>query len=143
MMTPLPTLYLGFSWGSMLRFAPIRFTSGGTFKLCFCDSALLPAGRTCRSVEDYAVEVGTVHASGVSCLIGKPELQRASCMPMYHGGLRCYRDRTAPNLVPPPLAPMSAGQAGNDEFMAALQTYCLYQPEEVGCQAVSGFQSAD
>jgi len=143
MMTPLPALDLGFSWGAMLRFAPIRFTSGGTFKLCFCDSALLPSGRTCRSVEDYAVEVGTVHASGVSCLIGKPELQRASCASQFHGGLRCYRDRDAPDPQPPVLAPLSAGGAESGEYMEALQTYCMYQPEEVGCQMVSGFQSAE
>jgi len=142
-MTPLPALDLGFSWGAMLRFAPIRFTSGGTFKLCFCDSALLLAGRTCRGVEDYAVEVGTVHASGVSCLIGKPELQRASCAGQYHGGLRCYRDRDAPNPQPPALVPISGGGAESGEYMEALQTYCMYQPEEVGCQMVSGFQSAE
>jgi hypothetical protein len=139
-MTPLPTMDLGFSWGSMLRFAPIRFTSGGTFKLCFCDSAL---GATCRSVADYAVEVGTVHASGVSCLIGKKELQRATCVEQYHGGLRCYRDRAAPEPTAPALSPLSAGEVPGDEYMEALQTYCLYQPEEVGCQIVSGFQSTN
>jgi len=142
--TPLPTMDLGFSWDKMLRFAPIRFTSGGTFKLCFCDSALLAPGTTCRSVENYAVEVGTVHASGVSCLIGKPELQRASCVPQFHGGLRCYRDLAeAPAPVAPALQPVSAGRQPGDEFMAALQTYCLYQPEEAGCQLVSGFQSTE
>lgn len=108
-MTALPALDIGFSWDKMLRFAPIRFTSGGTFKLCFCDSALLTAGRQCRSVEDYAVEVGTVHASGVSCLIGKRELQRADCVAQYHGGLRCYRDRSAPAPAPPALAPLGQG----------------------------------
>merc|ERR1719231_377227 len=30
----------GFSWGDLLRFKPVQFKSGGTFKLCFCDSSL-------------------------------------------------------------------------------------------------------
>jgi hypothetical protein len=36
----------GFSWANMLRFKGITFKSGGTFKLCFCDSTLVPACKT-------------------------------------------------------------------------------------------------
>jgi hypothetical protein len=143
--TPLPIVDLGFSWGSLLRFGPIRFTSGGTFKLCFCDSALpLPHGKECRSVADYSVEVGTVHASGVSCLIAKPELQRAACVEQHLGGLRCYRDREAAEPPLPVFFPTVFGTPGGDEILKAFSTYCLYQPEEAakhtGCDAVSRFQ---
>ena len=44
------------------------------YKLCFCDASLV--GGKCESEADYSVEVGTIHASGVSCLIQRPELQR-------------------------------------------------------------------
>jgi hypothetical protein len=139
--TLLPPLDLGFSWSAMLRFTPVRFTSGGTFKLCFCDSTLLPAGTQCAAPADFMIEVGTVHASGLSCLIGKPELQRASCVTQYHGGLRCYQTGTAPTPAFPKLpAPAGGGGAAADEYTAALTSYCLYQPEEVGCEAVAGFQ---
>jgi len=139
--TLLPALDLGFSWPAMLRFAPVRFKSGGTFKLCFCDSTLLPAGKQCATPADFLIEAGTVHASGLSCLIGKPELQRAACVPQYHGGLRCYQAGTAPTPAFPKLQVPAPGGAAADEYEAALSTYCLYQPEEVGCQAVAGFQS--
>ena len=82
-----------------------------------------------------------MHASGLSCLIGKPELQRAACVPQYHGGLRCYQAGTAPTPAFPKLQVPAPGGAAADEYEAALSTYCLYQPEEVGCQAVAGFQS--
>merc|ERR1719387_2509829 len=137
-MQSLPVLDIGFSWERMLRFGPIKFASGGTFKLCFCDSAL--AG-SCGSVADYAVEVGTVHASGVSCLLGKPELRRASCTPQFHGGLRCYKSIDAPAPKPPVLLAKALEMKDGDKLLEELSTYCLYQPEEVGCQVVSGYQS--
>merc|ERR1711988_2582 len=90
----------GFSWNAMLRFKPLQFKSGGTFKLCFCDSSLLKPGSACQTERDYKIEVGTIHASGVSCLIALPQLQRVSCATQYHGGLRCYRHMDA--LEPPP-----------------------------------------
>jgi hypothetical protein len=140
--TLLPPLDLGFSWSAMLRFTPVRFTSGGTFKLCFCDATLLAAGKQCKSAADFMIEVGTVHASGLSCLIGKPELQRASCVSQYHGGLRCYQTGVAPTPSFPKLTTGSADgdSSAEEEYKAALSTYCLYQPEEVGCEAVAGFQ---
>merc|ERR1719281_2155426 len=79
----------GFSWGALMRFKPVQFKSGGTFKLCFCDASLTKDG-ACMVEKDYKIEVGTIHASGVSCLIKDPKLQRVSCTPQAHGGLRCY-----------------------------------------------------
>jgi hypothetical protein len=90
----------GYSWEKMLRFKDLKFASGGTFKLCFCDSAIV--GRPCKSEKDYSVEIGTIHASGVSCLIAKKELQRVNCLPTKHGSsLRCYQHGEAPNPTPP------------------------------------------
>merc|ERR1719191_2251144 len=75
----MPAVDLGFSWEEMLRFKDIQFKSGGTFKLCFCDSSLLPGvGRVCATERDYTIEVGMIHSSGVSCLISNPQLQRVS-----------------------------------------------------------------
>ncbi len=48
---------LGFSHGQLLRFFPVTFSSGGTFKLCFCDSELLADGKTCMQKQDFSVEV--------------------------------------------------------------------------------------
>merc|ERR1719247_2099243 len=82
----------GYSFDKMLRFKDIQFKSGGTFKLCFCDSSLITG--PCKTEADYSVQVGTIHSSGVQCLISKPELQRASCVPTYFGdgsSLRCYK----------------------------------------------------
>jgi hypothetical protein len=90
------------STGDVLHYTGVSFESGGTFKLCFCDSYRWPSGLSCNKNEDFSIEVGTVHSSGVSCLVAQPELQKASCvphMPMSSGdasGLRCYKDYDAP-----------------------------------------------
>merc|ERR1712216_917706 len=78
----------------------VQFKSGGTFKLCFCDASLTKDG-VCMTEKDYKIEVGTIHASGVSCLIADPKLQRVSCTPQAHGGLRCYEHMDAPMPVAP------------------------------------------
>jgi hypothetical protein len=126
---------LGYSWNQMLRFKGVTFKSGGTFKLCFCDSSLLGGSSACRSEADYSVEVGTIHASGVSCLIAKPELQRVSCVDQYWGSsLRCYRQYTEPPRPTPPAygaitdpsaADEGAGGAGADQT-----TRCAMMSEE-------------
>jgi hypothetical protein len=77
----------GFSWDQMLRFKGLQFSSGGRFKLCFCDSEI---HSSCNKAADYGVEVGEVHVSGVSCLVANPRLQRVACATQFHGGLRCY-----------------------------------------------------
>jgi hypothetical protein len=101
----LPPVDLGYSWKQILRFKDLTFTTGGTFKLCFCDSTLLGGAATpCLTKKDYSVEVGKVHSSGVSCLLSQPKLQRAVCEEMKHGDspkpLRCYSGK-APMLTPP------------------------------------------
>jgi hypothetical protein len=87
----------------VLHYTGVSFESGGTFKLCFCDSYRWPAGLPCNKIEDFGVEVGTIHSSGVSCLVAQPELQKASCVPHMPTwptgeatGLRCYKDMDAP-----------------------------------------------
>jgi hypothetical protein len=136
----LPVYDAGFSWGNMLRFKPIQFSSGGEFKLCFCDSTLVPGGR-CAKASDYAIEVGSVHASGVSCLVQKPELQRVACAEQFHQGLRCYAHGDAPTPEPPRVDE-TALPTGDTVTDIDLATLCMYQPEEAACQTVSGFQSA-
>mmetsp|Transcript_59912 Transcript_59912/g.160401 ORF Transcript_59912/g.160401 Transcript_59912/m.160401 type:complete len:379 (-) Transcript_59912:32-1168(-) len=87
----------GYSSDKVLRFAPLSFTTQGTYKLCFCDSVLQRAlngprsyGSDCNDHTDFNVEVGTIHVSGVSCLLDRPQLRRGECVKQYHGGLRCY-----------------------------------------------------
>lgn len=124
----------GYSWGQMLRFKDIMFKSGGTFKLCFCDSSLLATGSACRSEADYGVEVGTIHASGVSCLIAKPELQRVNCVRQHWGALRCYRQYTEPpQPTPPAIGPVttvSLGGGGGPGAPNDLTTKCAMMTEE-------------
>jgi hypothetical protein len=85
-----------YSWDAMLRFKGMKFLNGGTFKVCFCDSALLPEGATCSSEKDFSIQVGTVHASGVSCLLAKESLRRVNCVEQLYDGLRCYGSYPAP-----------------------------------------------
>jgi hypothetical protein len=128
---------IGFSWDRMLRFTDIQFATGGSFKLCFCDSSLLTNGAAvpCSSEEDYSVEVGTVHSSGVQCLLEKPKLRRASCKSQYHGGLRCYNDMDAPDPPPPAIGPLTERMIGVDAEDESPQgaTQCAYGAEEGGC----------
>mmetsp|Transcript_8471 Transcript_8471/g.18555 ORF Transcript_8471/g.18555 Transcript_8471/m.18555 type:complete len:451 (-) Transcript_8471:47-1399(-) len=87
----------GYSSDKVLRFAPLSFTTQGKYKLCFCDSVLQRSlngpssyGSDCNDHTDFNVEVGTIHVSGVSCLLDRPQLRRGECVKQYHGGLRCY-----------------------------------------------------
>jgi hypothetical protein len=141
----MPAEDFGFSWDQILRFKPLQFVSGGTFKLCFCDSSVLGKNSACSTEQDYKIEVGTIHASGVSCLIEKTMLQRVTCANQWHGGLRCYRHVGAPVLTPPEITLTNFG-GDITAVEAAMQTKCLFMPEEQAnkdpmCQAVSGFQS--
>merc|ERR1719265_68175 len=90
---------MGFSWNSMLRFKDLTFTTGGRFKLCFCDSAI---HTSCIRPADYGVEIGEIHVSGVSCLVKNPRLQRVACTDQFHGGMRCYSDL---DFAPMPVEP--------------------------------------
>jgi hypothetical protein len=93
----LQTPNYGLSWSELLRFDGLTFKQAGTYKVCACDSEI--SGK-CSSKEDFTVEVGKVHASGLQCLLGKPEFARGSCVKQKYGGLRCY-DGDAPTVVNP------------------------------------------
>jgi len=80
----------GGSSPTMLRFAPLAITGGGRFKVCFCDKEQFPSSQlVCETEGDFAIEVGEIFVSGVSCLLAQPKLRRVSCVEQYHGGLRC------------------------------------------------------
>jgi hypothetical protein len=77
---------------TVLRFPGVTLAAG-RYKVCFCDSAL----GNCASPAAYDVEVGLVHASGISCLLSEPRLRNVDCVSQFHGGLRCAdRQVTAP-----------------------------------------------
>merc|ERR1711977_477420 len=61
---------------------------GAQYKVCFCDRDTLAAGRFCKKASDYKIDIGTLHFSGVSCLIADSKFQRGTCVEQYHGGLR-------------------------------------------------------
>jgi hypothetical protein len=67
-----------FSTSTRLLFSNVSVPAG-EFKVCFCDEQ-------CRGPSDFAVEIGRVIASGVSCLMGLPQ---HGCAEMAFGGLRC------------------------------------------------------
>lgn len=99
----------GFSTESMLRFSPIAFNQGGSYKVCFCDHELLPEGQThCLAEADYSIEIGKVYASGVSCLLADEKFRRGTCYEQFHGGLACGKlqdgqnqARAVPESLPP------------------------------------------
>lgn len=121
----------GHSWDRLLRFTDLAFPTGGTYKLCFCDALLTPTGR-CATEEDYRVEVGTVHSSGVSCLVRRPELQRVSCAAQHHGALRCYAGMSAPEPLPP-LLPAKPEPIEHEEIVEPLVLSGTFCAEEGGC----------
>lgn len=91
----------GISWDQILRFKGLEFSSGGEFKLCFCDSALLMGDNAiCDSPDDYKIEVGKVHATGLQCLLSNPKMTRGTCQSQEYGGLRCY-DGEVPEITVP------------------------------------------
>lgn len=93
-----------YSFDQVLRFDSLRLTAG-YYKACFCDfETLNRSDAVCTGLEDYRVEVGAVHVSGVSCLLEETKLQRGVCVkqdcPRDSCGLRCYSG-SAPVLTPP------------------------------------------
>jgi len=106
----------GLSWHGILRFSDVTASTGGTFKVCLCDSALLdttPTGHYfarkpgfiafCQNAADFTIELGRLHSSGMSCLLKERRFQRGLCVSQHFGGLRCYDDPTrAPALAIPP-----------------------------------------
>lgn len=123
----------GASWGQVLRYANGNAETGGQFKVCFCDRDTLADGQFCKKASDYKIEIGTLHVSGVSCLIEDPKFQRGTCVAQYHGGLRCYPGDAPTLTVPAVTAAQATPQDAADAdaaLDAALSAYCLYGPEE-------------
>jgi hypothetical protein len=118
------------SWGGLLRFREISFATSGEFKLCFCDSALLDGNAVCDGPEDFTIEVGRIHSSGLECLLSNPTMTRGTCVEQVYGGLRCYDGESADASVPsdylavPPVDPAARG-----DLAAALITFCQFGPE--------------
>jgi hypothetical protein len=114
----------GYSYANLLRFAPITFPTGGEYTLCFCDATA--SASSCSSIDDYDVRVGTVHVSGIGCLLSDKNLARATCVPQFQGGaasLRCMDgpegppgpdipppDGPPPKCVPPPRPILQEGE---------------------------------
>jgi hypothetical protein len=127
----LPAIPSGYSHSKLLIFPNIKFTSGGKFKVCFCDSTLL-GDDGCTKPEHYGVEVGEVQASGISCLLTNPLYNRKTCVSMGSAGaLRCYSG--APPDTEPPMYPDVAPEqplptaSGPGEPVTS--TYCRLHPE--------------
>jgi hypothetical protein len=90
----------GLSTAEVLRFSPVSFESGGSYKVCFCDSSLLPEGQQyCHAESDYDVEIGRLIVSGVSCLLQEADFRRRECYPQFHGGLACSDDHAYPAVA--------------------------------------------
>merc|ERR1712139_493293 len=95
----------------------------------------LAAGKYCKFATDYKIEIGTVHVSGVSCLVKESKFQRGTCVEQFYlrglpSGLRCYPG-AAPTLTVPspatvtiPHTPAPSPKA----FDPALPSFCLYGP---------------
>jgi len=128
----LPAIDQGKSWNQILRFNEISFKTGGKFKACFCDPDTLAPGKYCKMASDYKIEIGTIHVSGVSCLVEDAKFQRGTCVAQVHGGLRCYPG-AAPTLtvptLPSPIVPQ-ANAPTTPPFSPAFSSFCLYGPEE-------------
>jgi hypothetical protein len=122
-----------YSWDKMLRFKPLKIATGGTFKVCFCDSTLLSEGSVCSTESDFSIEVGTIHSSGVSCLLERPALQRVSCVEQRWGGLRCYEsyDAPAPQLERVPMNFVNENGVGLTGD--SLTAFCALSPQEAVC----------
>jgi hypothetical protein len=125
---------MGKSWDEILRYKLDSVATGAQYKVCFCDRDTLPAGRFCKKASDFKIEIGTLHFSGVSCLIKEEKFQRGTCVAQFHGGLRCYPGPDkVPTITVPVVTKEAPPQKDVDEEVAldaALSAYCLYGPEE-------------
>jgi hypothetical protein len=124
----------GISWDALLRFDGISFPAGGEYKLCFCDPSLLASG-ICSVAEDYRIEVGRVHATGLECLLTNPRMQRGTCVQQMYGGLRCY-DGAAPETPVPPefFAVPDTKRAKLSTTAQLLLEFCQFAPEQDAAQ---------
>lgn len=63
---------------------------GGDYKVCMCDSDLLPDYRQrCTEISDYSVEVGHVHVTALSCALVRAQHRILDCEKMSAGGQIC------------------------------------------------------
>jgi len=127
------------SWGGtngILRYKGMQFSSGGEFKLCFCDSDLLTGtNEICDGPEDYTIEVGSVHATGLQCLLSNPKMTRGTCEKQEYGGLRCYDDAVPTVDVPVEFlgVPNPSGHAWTDHTKQLI-AFCRHSTEEEAMQ---------
>lgn len=85
----------GLSWALLNRYEGVVFETAGTYKVCGCDSEVQSAAGVtspCSTADQFSVDIGKVHVSGLQCLLGKPEFARGTCVAQEYGGLRCYQD---------------------------------------------------
>jgi len=115
----------GYSSARILRYKGIQFNAAGKFKVCMCDNALQTAVRatnptepTCADAKGYNIEIGTLHVSGVSCLLTDTKLRRGDCVDSYYGGLRCYARGQAVRTNPMEVSPGTPATQGWNEFGA-------------------------
>jgi len=103
----------------------------------------------CRSPEHYSIEVGTIHVSGISCLLSDARFRRVQCRQQYYGGLRCYSPPVQPPILTPPPATTTfllGALVEQNSNIAQLSTWCLNGPEEqtqndARCQVVASWQA--
>jgi len=124
----LPDVDPGFSHTNVLRYQDVGFGSGGSFKVCFCDSKF-PS--RCDSAADYGVEIGPLQVSGISCLLSD-KYNRKDCASMPDGGLRCYESGTMP-IIDHPTYPAVADQGVGDNDDQGHQGTTLCGLHEENC----------
>ena len=69
-------------------------------QVCYC-SANDHANKLCDSADDFDIEVGKVHSSGVSCLLTDDRFTSAECRDQKYGGMRCYTNDLPQGLLAP------------------------------------------
>mmetsp|Transcript_55329 Transcript_55329/g.125830 ORF Transcript_55329/g.125830 Transcript_55329/m.125830 type:complete len:517 (+) Transcript_55329:3-1553(+) len=75
---------------AMLSFGPLKFGTGGGYKVCFCEHGILPAPhRHCENPEDFGLHIGDLVVSGVDCQLAYPQLREQACYPLSAGGRVC------------------------------------------------------
>lgn len=76
------------TWRSLLRFKNVPVSKQtATYKVCYCDSQVR---HECSDKSDYAIEIGTLHVSSVSCLLTDSKFRTMQCVEQEgKSGLRC------------------------------------------------------
>jgi len=115
----------GISFGTLLRFRELKILAGGEFKLCFCDSALLSDNQVCSKTSHYSIEIGSIHSTGLQCLLSNEKLTKGTCVSQFYGGLRCYDDE-APQ-IDIPNSYMGVPRPGNPtDLEYRLMSFCQF-----------------